>query len=62
MHGLIELCVFQVKNNLPLWPYQWGLGKEYKYENRDPYLKRTAKRKATTGRTFDIADEDVAEA
>lgn len=30
--------------------------------NRNPYLKRTAKKKATTGRTFDIADEDVAEA
>jgi len=39
-----------------------SLGNNTSVKNRKPYLKRTAKKKATTGRTFDIADEDVAEA
>jgi hypothetical protein len=35
----------------------------HKFSRKDePYLKRTAKKKATTGRTLDIADDDVAEA
>jgi hypothetical protein len=35
--------------------------KECRYGAEDPHPKRTAKKKATTGRRLNIADDDVAE-